>query len=54
MISRLFVRVGRCYVCRTRIRGGEQVCAEHSRELPTPAEMAATSHAVMRMMWGRG
>ena len=37
MFSRLFVRVSRCYVCRTRIRGGEQLCAEHSSGLFTPA-----------------
>lgn len=48
MISRLFVRISRCYVCRIRIQAGEQACREHSSDLFTPAEMKALWADAMR------
>lgn len=48
MISRLFVRIHRCHVCRTRIRAGQQACPEHSSKILTPAEMKALWAEAMR------
>jgi len=48
MHSRLFVRIHRCYVCRTRIQAGQQACAEHSSKILTPAEMKALWTEAMR------